>query len=202
MADTDNTAVKLNDVDEMLSTTGKPRTGGCLYVNFDPDSCTLPTDATTSVATLDGWVSLGDLTSDGTTYTKSATANKLKGHQGTVVISEVSDIEETFNATLIEPNRPAAAKAYYGDGVTEGADGSVSTIEDRMTAGTKVAVCEDSLESNGYLRRTVIPKMAIDTFADVSHKQGEFISYGITGTIIKPSSKAAKYIYRAKPASA
>lgn len=193
--------VKLNDVDEMLSTTGKPRTGGCLYVNFDPDNCTLPTDATTAISELEGWVSLGDLTSDGVVYAKNATSNKLKGHQGTVVISEVSDIEETAAFTLIEPNRPAAAKAYYGDGVTAGADGSVSAIEDKMTAGTKVALCEDSLESNGYLRRTVTPKLAIDTFSDVSHKQGEFISYGVTGTVIKMAEKAAKYIYRAKPAT-
>ncbi len=193
---------KLNDVDEMLSTTGKPRTGGCLYVNFDPDNCTLPTDATTDISTLDGWVSLGDLTLDGVTYTKSTTVNKLKGHQGTVVIAEVSDMEETFSTTLIEPNRPSAAKAYYGDGVTAGTDGSVSAIEDKMVAGTKVAICEDSLESNGYLRRTVTPKATIDTFADVSHKQGEFISYGITGTVIKMADKAAKYVYRAKPATA
>lgn len=201
MAET-KTAVTLNDVDEMLSTTGKPRTGGCLYVNFDPDNCTLPTDATTDIKSLDGWVSLGDLTSDGVTYTKSTTANKLKGHQGTTVISEVSDIEETVSFTLIEPNRPSAAKVYYGDGVAAGADGSVSSIEDMMTTGTKVAMCEDSLESNGYLRRTVVPKLAVDTFTDVSHKQGEFISYGTTGTVIKKSDKAAKYIYRAKPAAA
>lgn len=197
MADT-----KLNDVDEMLSTTGKPRTGGCLYANFTPDSCTLPSDAATAISTLDGWVSLGDLSQDGLTYAKEATTNKLKGHQGTVVISEVSEIEETVAFTLIEPNRPAAAKLYYGDDVTAGSDGSVSTIKDMMTANVKVALCEDSLESNGYLRRTVCAKVSIDTFEEISHKQGEFISYAVTGTIIKPSDGAAKTIYRAKPATA
>ena len=202
MAESDTT-VTLNDVDETLSTTGKPREGGCLYVNFDPDNCTLPTDATTSIKSIDGWVSVGDLSQDGITYAKSTTTNKLKGHQGKVTISEVSEIEETIAFTLIEPNRPDAARLYYGNGnVVAGEDGSVATIEDAMSAGAKVAICEDSLESNGYLRRTVVPKAAVDTFTDISHKQGEFISYGVTATIIKPSDKAAKYTYRAKPATA
>lgn len=194
---------KLADVDEMLSTTGKPRTGGCLYVNFNPDSCTFPEDATTDISTLSGWLSLGDLTTDGVTYTKSATSSDLKGHQGTTVISEVSDITETVSATLIEPNRPSAARLYYGaDAVAEGTDGSVAEIADKMTAGTKVALIEDSLESNGYLRRTVTRKVSVNTFSDISHKQGDFISYGFTGTVIKPSNKDAKTIYRAKPATA
>ncbi len=194
---------KLADIDEMLSTTGKPRTGGCLYVNFDPDSCKLPTDASTDISTLDGWVSLGDLTTDGVTYGKSATSSDLKGHQGTTVISEMSDMTETISATLIEPNRPSAAKLYYGaDAVTAGTDGSVAKIADMMAMGTKVAICEDSLESNGYLRRTVCPKVAVNSFTDVSHKQGDFISYGFSGTLIKQAEKAAKYIYRAKPVAA
>lgn len=193
---------KLNDIDEMLSTTGKPRTGGCLYANFAPDTCTMPSDATTAISTLDGWVSLGDLSQDGVSYTKSASTSKLKGHQGTVVISEVTEIEETVSFTLIEPNRPAAAKLYYGDNVTAGADGSVASIKDMMTADVKVALCEDSLESNGNLRRTVTRKVVIDTFEEISHKQGEFISYKVTGTVIKPSDSPAKEIYRAKPVTA
>ena len=194
---------KLENIDETLSTTGKPRSGGCGWVNFNPDSCTLPTDATTDMSTLDGWLSVGDFNSDGVVYGKSATANKLKGHQGKTVISEVSDVEETVNFTAIEPNRPAAAKIYNGvDSVTVGDDGSVAAIADMMDANTKVAFVEDGLESNGYLRRTVVPKMAIDTFSDETHKQGDFISYGVTGTIIKMANKAAKYIYRAKPATA
>lgn len=196
MADTDIAAI-----DETLSTTGKPRTGGCLYANFNPDTCAFPEDAATDVTTLDGWVSLGDLSQDGLTYAKSATSNKLKGHQGTTVISEVSDIEETVAFTLIEPNRVAAARVYYGDNVTEGADGSVTSVSDMMTANTSVALCEDSLESNGQLRRTVCYKVSVDTFDDISHKQGEFIAYGVTGTLIKPSNKPAKKIMRAKPAT-
>ncbi len=200
MADTE---VKLANIDEMLSTTGKPREGGCLWVHFNPDSATLPTDAATDMSTLEGWYSLGDLTEDGVVFGKSATKNTLSGHQGHVVISEVSKVEQTVGFTLIEPNRPAAAKLYNGaSSVTAGKDGSVATIEDDMTAKTKVAIVEDVLESNGYLRRTVVPKMSVDTFTDESHKQGAFIAYGVTGTVIKMADKAAKYTYRAKPAAA
>ncbi len=195
--------VKLENIDETLSTTGKPREGGCLWVHFNPDFATLPTDAATDMSTLDGWVALGELDSDGVVYGKSATANKLKGHSGRTVISEVSDVEETVAFTAIEPNRPSVAKLYNGvDAVTTGDDGSVSVIKDNMTANTKVALVEDGLESNGYLRRTVVPKLAVDTFSDETHKQGDFISYGITGTIIKMAGKAAKYTYRAKPVAA
>lgn len=200
MAETKNAA--LADIDETLSTTGKPREGGCLYANFDPDNCELPSDATTKITDLPGWVSLGDLTSDGIVFGRSATANQLKGHQGTVVISETSDQTETVKFTLIEPNRPSAAQVYYGkDAVEAGDDGTVKTVHDALATGVKLALCEDSLESNGFLRRTVVPKMSVDTYDEVTHKQGDFISYGVTGTVIKKSAKDAKTIYRAKPAA-
>ena len=196
-------AITLADIDETLSTTGKPREGGCLYANFSPDTCTLPTDAAAKITELAGWVSLGDLTGDGIVFSRSATASKLKGHQGTVVISETTEQEQTVAFTLIEPNRPSAAKLYYGaDSVVAGADGSVSEIHDKLASGCKVALCEDSLESNGFLRRTVVPKVVVDTFSDVNHKQGDFISYGVTGTAIKMAGKDIKTVYRAKPVAA
>ena len=63
-----------------------------------------------------------------------------------------------------------------------------------------MACIVDELETNGKLRRTVIPKKTIDSFDDVSHKAGDLLGYGITGTLLKKAGETAlKHIYRAKP---
>ena len=191
-----------NDIDPTLSTVGKPVDGGCVYFNFNPDGATLPTDATTKISTLSGFESVGEASEDGVTFTKSVTTDKKKGWHNETVISAISDEERTLKLTLIEPGRPAAAKAYYGAaGVETDTDGSVSKISDIAGTQTSVAAIIDMLESNGKLRRVVVPKMTIDSFDDVSAKAGDLVSYGITATLLKKAGeKALKYVYRAKPA--
>lgn len=196
------TGAVLSDIDPTLSTVGKPVDGGCVWFNFDPDNATLPTNATIKMSTLAGFESVGEISDDGLSFTKSVTADKKKGWHNETILSAVSDEERTVKMTLVEPNRPTAAKAYYGAANVEAdTDGSVKHIKD--VAGTSIAVAAvvDELETNGKLRRTVIPKMTIDSFDDVSHKAGDLLGYGITGTILKKAGETAlKHIYRAKPA--
>ena len=190
-----------SDIDPSLSTVGQPVEGGCVWFDFSPDGATLPTDATTSMSTLANFESAGELSSDGVTFSKSVTSSKLKGWHNVTLAVPITDEERTVKMTLVEPNRPTAAKAYYGkDSVEAAEDGSVAKITDKSGVSIAVACVVDELESNGKLRRTVIPKMVIDSFDDVQHQAGALVGYGITGTVVKLTGKDLKYVYRAKPA--
>lgn len=189
----------IQDIDNTLVTTGKPVDGGCMYTNFSDDA-SLPTDATTKMSTLTGWESLGEISDQGLTISKSATSNKFKGWHGTVVLAEISDEEHTLKVEFIEPNRPAVAKLRHGTtNVEEGDDGSVSHIQGIVGTGTSIPIVVDELESNGYLRRTVIPKATVDTFDDEPHQRGALLVYGMTLTMIDKGDGKLFDIYRAKP---
>lgn len=65
----------------------------------------------------------------------------------------------------------------------------------------RVPLVIDELEDTGYLRRTVIPRVSIDSCDDVEHKPGGLVQYGFTFTVLKTADKPLFTIYRAKPAA-
>lgn len=189
----------LSDIDTSLITVGQPSEGGCCWTSF-AENPTLPTDAVAKMSTLTGWESLGELSENGYTESKSVTESKFKGWHGSVVLAAISEEENTYKAEFIEVNRPSAAKLRYGSkNVETGADGSVSHIKGKPSAGDKIPLVFDELESNGYLRRTVVRKASIASFDDVPHQKGSLMVYGMTFTAIEVDGQAFD-IYRAKPA--
>lgn len=189
----------LSDIDTSLITVGQPSEGGCCWTSF-AENPTLPTDAVAKMSTLAGWESLGELSENGYTEAKSVAENKFKGWHGSVVLASISEEENTYKAEFIEVNRPSAAKLRYGSkNVETGADGSVSHIKGKPSAGDKVPLVFDELESNGYLRRTVVRKASIASFDEVPHQKGSLMVYGMTFTAIEVDGQAFD-IYRAKPA--
>ena len=187
----------LGPFDNSLVTTGNPAAGGCCWTDFS-ESPTLPTDATTAMAA--PWESLGDLSENGYTEGKSLTTNKLKGWRGSVVLSALSDEDRTLKLEFIEVNRPSVAKMRYGAGnVTAGTDGSVSKISDKIGTLVKVPLVIDELESNGFLRRTVVKMASVDSFDDVPHAKGNLLVYGMTLTALDTGDGEPIVIYRAKP---
>ncbi len=201
MTDEQTTPTTTKDIDPELVTVGQPTEGGCCWTNFG-DSPTLPTSATTKMGTLSGWESLGELSENGFTASKSVDSTKFKGWHGSVVLSQISSTENTFKAEFIEVNRPSVAKLRYGKSAVEtDTDGIVSHIKALDDMGMQVPLVFDELESNGYLRRTVIPKASIDSFDDVPHKKGDLMVYGMQFTAIKDGDRAFD-IYRAKPTEA
>lgn len=191
-------SVTLEAYDNDLVTTGNPAEGGCCWTNFS-ETPTLPTDATTAMA--DPWESLGDLSENGYTEGKSITNNKLRGWRGSVVLTCISEEDRTFKVEFIEVNRPSVAKARYGAAnVTAGADGSVSKISDKVGVTQRLPLVFDELESNGFLRRTVVKRATIDSFDDVPHQKGSLLVYGMTFTALDTGDGVPVEIFRAKPA--
>ena len=188
------------DIDTSLITVGQPAEGGCCWTSF-AESPTLPTDAVTKMSTLSDFESLGELSENGYTESKSVTENKFTGWHGSVVLTAISGEENTYKAEFIEVNRPSVAKLRHGStNVEEADDGSVSHIKGKVGSGDKVPLVFDELESNGYLRRTVIRKASINSFDDVPHQKGALMVYGMTFTAIEVDGQMFD-IYRAKPAS-
>lgn len=189
----------LQTIDPELTTVGQPTEGGCAWICFG-DPTTIPTDAITKMATLADFESLGDVSEDGFTISKSITANKLKNWAGSVVRTVVSAVEETVKISFIEINRPTVAKLKHGTtSVESGADGSVSHIKGGSYLGKPACIVLDELECNGMLRRTVLQAASPEAFDDEGHQMGDLIKYGMTLSLSKKNG-ATYHVYRAKPA--
>ncbi|MBQ9058522.1 MAG: hypothetical protein IJ125_05010 [Atopobiaceae bacterium] len=187
------------DIDSTLVTVGAPVEGGCCWTNFS-DSPTFPTSATTTLGT--GWESLGDLSENGYTEQKQATAQDFKGWHGSVVLSVLDEEKYLYKLEFIEVNRGAVAKVRHGVGnVQVDSDGNPIQISGKPGQNKPIPLVVDELESNGWLRRTVIKKAMINSFDDVPHQKGSLMVYGMTFTAIEVDGSAFE-TYRAQPASA
>lgn len=191
---------ELNDIDSSLVTVGQPVEGGCCFVNFD-DEPVYPTDATTDLDA--GWVSLGELSTNGYTEGKSVTSTDHKGWHGSVLITTVDDETNTYKIELVEVNRPAAAMVRYGKGNVEVDDstGQVKHITGKPGQIKPVPLVIQELESGGYLRRTVCKRAMVSSFDDVPHQKGSLMVYGMNFTANEVDGSAFD-IYRAKPVQA
>lgn len=189
------------DIDPSLVTTGSPVEGGCVYTSFKAGAA-LPTDAVTKISTLTDLVSLGDLSTDGFTASKSITVNEFQGWHQSIVLTKVSGEKHQYKMVFIESVRSSVAKLRYGaDNVETYEDGTFKQIKAVANSDVRVPLVIDELEDTGYLRRTVIPRVSIDSCDDVEHKPGGLVQYGFTFTVLKTADKPLFTIYRAKPAA-
>lgn len=188
----------LNEIDSSLVTTGTPVEGGCAWTSF-AESATLPTSATQKMSEL-SFESLGELSDNGFTESRSVTTTDHKGWHGSALLTSIDSETNTVKAEFLEVSRPAAAKLRYGsDAVTTGEDGSVSVIAAKKYKGKAVPLVFDELESGGMLRRTVFKKAVVTSFDDIPHQRGSLLVYGMTFTINDPADGSEPYvIYRAK----
>ena len=183
-------------------TTGGPVEGGCCYTSFAANQ-TLPTTASESlVAEGSTWENLGELSDQGWSQSVSTTVNKFKGYHGSVLLSEVSDEENTFKAEFLEITRATTDKLRYGaDAVKTDEDGFVSAIDPTAVPGDIVPLVFDELLSNGVRQRTVFPRAKIDSIDDQSHQRGALQVYGMTFTALVDANERPYYVRRAKPAT-
>lgn len=190
----------LENIDYGQITVGQPTEGGCVFLSFDMNKT--PTDATTKMSTVTGFESLGDISENGFTISTSRTTNDFKDWNGDTVLTAVSEEKTQFKIEFLETSRPAVAKLRYGkENVAAGTDGSVATMKSYVGTQQYFSMVIDELESNGWLRRTCIPKCTIDSFDDETHQKGSLLVYGMTITALKTNDPLFT-VYRAKPATA
>lgn len=193
----------ISEIDSSLVTVGQPVEGGACWASF-ADAPTYPTDAVTKMSTLTGYESAGELSENGFTEGKSISSSTHKGWHGKTLLTTVDDTTNTYQAEFVEVSRGTAAKLRYGaSNVTvDEPTGAVTKIEDTSVNNDVVSLVFDELESNGYLRRTVVKRCKVSSFDDVPHSKGNLMVYGMTFTVQEPpDGSAAIVIYRAKPSS-
>lgn len=186
------------ELDPTFVTVGQPSEGGCVFTCFD-ENPTLPTDAETPLGT--GWVSLGEISENGFTEAEELTTTEHPGWHGTPVLTTEDKEISTLKLEFLEVNRPSAAKVRYGvDNVELDNDGEIKHISKKPGKRKPLPFVVEELESNGYKRRTVVPKASVKSLDDIPHKKGNLMLYGMTFTATDTGSGPYD-IYRAKPAS-
>lgn len=193
----------ISEIDSTLVTVGQPVEGGACWVSFADDPA-YPTDAATKMSTIADYESAGELSENGFTEGKSVSSTNHKGWHGKVLLATVDETTNTYQAEFVEVSRGTAAKLRYGKAnVTVAVDGSVTKIEDTSFNDDEVSLVFDELESNGFLRRTVVKRCKVTEMDDVAHQKGSLMVYGMTFTVLEPADGgAAIVIYRAQPAPA
>lgn len=182
-------------------TTGKPVDGAAAYVSLKA-TATLPTDATTKMSTLTDFEDLGEFSENGYTKAVSVTSNKFKGWHGSVLLTEVSDEENTVKMELTDIDRATVAKIRYGAGnVVTDSEGRITAITPTTVPSVVTPIVVDELMSNGRLRRTVFPCPKIDSIDDEAHQKGSLLVYGITFSLSVDAKGHPYYIYEAEPAA-
>lgn len=187
----------IKEIDPTLVTVGAPAEGGCVFTNFT-ESPTLPTAASAQLGT--GWESLGELSENGFTENTAINSQDHKGWHGTVLLTTEIDETNTYKLEFVEVNRSSVAKVRYGtDNITE-SNGELAAIKGSFGKRKPIPLVIDELESNGWLRRTVIPKATVTSFDEVPHQKNNIMMYGMTFTAQEVDG-ATFHIYRAKPAA-
>jgi len=175
---------------------GKPAVGGAIYVA--PHGTTLPTDATTALAT--AFKSLGYVSEDGLTNSNSASSADVKAWGGDIVMTLQEEKPDTFKFTLIEALNTDVLKAIYGAGNVTGtlADGlTVNATGAEPSLGVWVV---DMVMTGNTKKRIVIPNGKISELGDVTYVDNEAVGYEITLSAL-PTSEGKTHIEYIKTVS-
>ena len=172
-------------------TTGKRRVDGGIY--FAPAGTTLPTDATTALAT--AFKNLGYVSEDGVTNSLSKETTEIKEWGGDTVDVVLTAQNDTFSFTLIESLNVDVLKAYYGDENVSGTLADGITITANSKELPEKAWVVDMIMRNGALKRIVIPRGKVTTTEEITYVDNEVVGYGITITAFPDVSGNTHYEY-------
>lgn len=170
--------------------TGKPKKTGAIYTA--PDSTTLPTDATTALAS--AYKCLGYASEDGVKSTITRDSETVKAWGGDTVLTPQTEYQEEFGFTLIEALKTEVLKVVYGDSnVTETTGLRTATANSNELE--KHVWVFDMVMSNGKARRIVVPSAKITEIGDITYVDNEPIGYELTVTAVPDGSGNTSYIY-------
>lgn len=201
MPDTTVDTAAISEIDPGLVTVGSPVEGGCVFTDL-AGKAAAPTGA---AQPLEGFVSLGELSTNGFTQSTEVNTTEHQGWHGTTLLTEITDQKEKVKLEFVEVDRLAVAQLRYGVGNVKPSADDPSTFEAIDVKGVPshtVPLVIDELESNGWLRRTVYPKVKIDSVDDVPHQKGNLMVYGVSLTAIAAADGSTHHIYHAKPKAA
>lgn len=176
-------------------TTGRPRTTGS--VHKAPAGTQLPTDASTALAS--AFTSLGYISEDGLSVTRSFDSDEIKDWGGQTVLTLESNYSDRFKFTLIEALNVDVLKAVHG---ASAVSGTLSTGITVSVQGAEHEACVwaiDMIMRGGVLKRIVIPNGAITEVGEVVYSGEDAVGYEVTVTAMADSSGKTSYEYIKAP---
>lgn len=161
-------------------TAAKPRSSGVIY--RAPIGTTLPTDATTTLAS--AFKTLGRLSEDGFTNSYERSSEDIREMGGSIVLTVQTETSDKFSFTLIDALDPDALKAAFGDTKVSGtlAAGIAVTV-DGSEPEEAVWVLE-TIMRDGALQRIVIPDGKVSEMEEIAYRRNEAVGYGLTITAL------------------
>lgn len=175
-------------------TVGKPKVGGA--VHWAPLGTTLPTDATTAIASVSAdYVDLGYVSEDGLTNNNSPESDTVKAWGGDTVLNLQTDRPDTFALTLIEAMNEEVLKTIYGSSnvVVDGSGNiTVKATAQDMPSGVWVF---DMILKGGRAKRIVVPNGTISKLGEIAYKDSEAVGYNVTITDVPDTNGVYHYEY-------
>lgn len=170
--------------------TGKPNIAGAIY--RAPLNTTLPTDATTALAS--DFVSLGFISEDGLVNSNTAETDEVKAWGGSVVANLQTSKPDTFKATFIESLNENVLKMVYGDSNVTGTLSTGLTVKATSEEQEQfVWVVEMNLKDAA--KRIVIPVGKVTEIGDITYSDGDVVGYETTISAYPDSTGVTHYEY-------
>lgn len=157
---------------------GKPAVGGA--INYAASGTTLPTDATTTLAS--AFTSLGYCSEDGLVNSNSPSTTEIKAWGGDTVLTIQEEKPDTFKVTLIEAENVDVLKAIYGSANVTGTLSGTSGITVNATAAEQATYvwAIDMVMNGNTKKRIVIPNGKISEVGDITYSDSDAVGYEIT----------------------
>lgn len=146
---------------------------GAVYVG--PTTADAPTTPTSALDV--DFVDLGYISEDGVTEERERDTEDIKGHNGVIVRTVVTEASATFTMTLIETKKEVI-ELFYGSAVTSTVGYGHISVDPAETGGRKSFVI-DTVDGSENIR-TYIPEGEVVEVGEVARKVDEPLAYEIT----------------------
>jgi len=156
--------------------TAKPKVGGAVYIG--PLTATMPTDATTALAS--GFVSLGYCSEDGLTNNNSPSTDTSKAWGGDTVYTMMTEKPDEFSFTLIEALNLDVLKLIYGSTNVSGTLDAGITVSATASEAEAKAYVFEMVMREGVVKRIVVPNGVVKEVGEIAYKDDGLVGYNVT----------------------